>query len=118
MLHSYKATRPHWAIAAPWPGRLRERKKMELEEKREMKAGLIVFQLRARKAFGFREQVKTHVMLIYDNRERKRKFIIFNKGLTREIHEKISRWLDATLCFHDIVHKIGPEGIDADQWQI
>ena len=91
---------------------------MELEEKREMEAGLIVFQLSVCKVLGLSEQVKTHVMLIYDKRKRKREFIIFNKGLAREIHGKISGWLDATLCFHDIVHKIGPEGIDADQWKI
>jgi len=48
---------------------------MELGEKREIKTGRIVFQLRGHKAFGFREQVKTHVILIYGNRERKGKSV-------------------------------------------
>jgi len=90
---------------------------MELEEKREMEAGVIVFQLRAFKAFGLREQVKTHVMLIYDNQEGTKKFIIFNKELGKEIQGKIAVWLDAALCFRDMVHRIGSEGIDVDQWK-
>lgn len=89
---------------------------MELEEKRELNAGLLVFPLRARKAFGLREQVTTRVMVLYDNRSGRKQFLILNKRLEEEIHGKISVWLDANMCSHDILHRIGPEGVDLDQW--
>jgi hypothetical protein len=89
---------------------------MELEEKREIEAGLLVFHLRACKAFGLREQIMTRVMVLYDNQEDKRKFVIFNKGLAEDIHGKILVWLDSNLYFRDILHRVGPEGVDLDQW--
>ena len=90
---------------------------MELEEKREMEAGVLVFHLRAWKAFGLEEQVTTPVMVIYDHQERKKKFVLFNRGLAKEVHGKISLWLDANMCFRDIAYKIGPEGVDVDEWK-
>jgi hypothetical protein len=89
---------------------------MELEERREMEAGVLVFHVQAWKAFGLREQVKTLVMLVYDNQEGKKKFILLNRELAKEIHGKISLWLDANMCFRDIVHRIGAEGVDIDEW--
>jgi hypothetical protein len=91
---------------------------MELEEKREMEAGLLVFDLRACKTFGLREEVMTRVMVLYDNQEGKRKFVIFNKGLAQEIHGKISVWLDANMGLQDILNGIGREGVDLDQWSM
>ena len=90
---------------------------MELEEKRELDAGLLVFPLKARKAFGLREQIMTRVMVLYDNRIGRRQFVILNKRLEEEIHGKISVWLDTNMCFQDILHHIGPEGVDLDQWR-
>ncbi len=90
---------------------------MELEERREMEAGVLVFHVQARRAFGLQKQVRTPVMLVYDNQEGKKKFILFNRELAEEIHGKISLWLDANMCFHDIVHRIGSEGVDIDEWK-
>jgi hypothetical protein len=90
---------------------------MELEERRELDAGLLVFPLRARTAFGLREQIMTRVMVLYDNRIGRRQFVILNKRLEEEIYGKISVWLDTNMCFQDILHRIGPEGVDLDQWR-
>jgi hypothetical protein len=89
---------------------------MEFEEKREMEAGLVVFHLRACKAFGLKEQIMTRVMVLYDSEEDKRKFVIFNKGLAEDIHGKILVWLDSNMCFREILHRVGPEGVDLDRW--
>ncbi len=90
---------------------------MELEEKREIETGVLVFHLQAGKAIGLRDQIMTRVMVVYDNRKDQKKFVIFNKELKEEVHGKISLWLDANMCFRDIVHRIGPEGVDVEEWR-
>jgi hypothetical protein len=84
--------------------------------KRHVNKLLSVFDLTIWEALALPENVSCRVMFIYDKKQKLKRFNILNNGIPKEIHMKLTLWLEQNICVNDIAFGLKSNELNADDF--
>ena len=84
--------------------------------KRHVNKLLSVFDLKIWEALGLPENVSCRVMFIYDKKQNLKKFNVLKNGMPKEIHRKLTLWLEQNIRVDDVAFGLKSNELNADDF--
>ena len=73
-----------------------------------------VFHLSIRSALNLSQKLTTHVLFLYDRREKRREFRILNTAIPVETNQLVLDWLEANVELDHLVEGLDSNELDGD----
>jgi hypothetical protein len=84
--------------------------------KRHVNKLLSVFDLTIWEALGLSENVSCRVMFIYDKKQKLKRFNVLKNGMPKEIHRKLTLWLEQNISVDDVAFGLKSNELNADDF--
>ena len=85
-----------------------------MENRRYYDSLFSVFDLTIREALDLPNSVSIRVMFMYEREENERKFVILNTEIQKDMHDRLSLWLEENIDVDDIAYGLKSNQLDAD----
>ena len=88
-----------------------------MEKRRDVVRLLSIFDLNTNRTSCLPENTSARIMLIYDKMNNVKEFKILGSGRTEDVDSKIKSWLEENIEVDDMIHRLNPSDINADDFQ-
>ena len=75
---------------------------------------LSIFDLNIFKALNLEENISTRIMFRYDKETNRSEFTVLNKGISRELSDRIENWLEDNIKDYNEIANLNTGKMDAD----
>ncbi len=86
----------------------------EPERERHLHSLMSIFDLKIQRVLHLDRGVSARVLFVYDKDRNIRRFKVLNRNISREVHAKITAWLEENIQDHGIIGALAANEMDAD----